>query len=65
MEIKITEHSNIPNQKVIEILEGDNLIAAIVPKMTTISIISEYIKDVVENTDFPPAIIINLKERIN
>lgn len=61
MEIKIKEHKIIPNQKVIEIREGSNLIATIIPRITMISIVSKYIKNVEKDMDFPPKIILNLK----
>ncbi len=63
MDIRITEHKIIPHQKVIEIFEGGRLIATIIPRMTMISIVSKYIKDVNSDLHFPPEIIINLKER--
>jgi len=63
MEIKIKEHSIIPNQKVIEILEGNHLIATIIPRITMISIVSKFIKNVEEDMRFPPKITINLVER--
>jgi len=63
MKIKIKEHKIIPNQKVIEIFEGNNLIATIIPRITMISIISKYIKNVEEDMDYPSKIILNLKER--
>ena len=63
MEIKIKEHEITPNQKVIEIHEGDNLIATIIPRITMISIVSRYIKNVEKDMAFPPKIILNLKER--
>lgn len=63
MEIKIKEHKIIPNQKVIEISEGNNLIATIIPRITMISIVSKYIKNVEEDMGFPPKIILNLKKR--
>lgn len=62
-EIQIKEHKIIPNQKVIEIREGRNLIATIIPRITMISIVSKYIKNVEKDMDFPPKIILNLKER--
>lgn len=64
MEVNIKDHEIIPNQKVIEILEGNNLIATIIPRITTISIVSKYIKDV--NSDikeFPPKVILYLRKR--
>ena len=63
MEIQIKEHEITPNQKVIEIHEGDNLIATIIPRITMISIVSRYIKNVEKDMAFPPKIILNLKER--
>jgi len=60
-EIQIKEHKIIPNQKVIEIREGRNLIATIIPRITMISIVSKYIKNVEKDMDFPPKIIFNLK----
>lgn len=63
LKIKIKEHNIIPNQKVIELTEGDQLIATIIPRITMISIVSKYIKNIVQDTKFPPKININLKER--
>ena len=63
LKIEIKRHKIIPKQMIIEISEGDNLIATIIPRITMISIVSKYIKDVKEDMDFPPKIIINLKER--
>lgn len=66
MEINIKDHEIIPNQKVIEILEESGLIATIIPRITTISIVSKYIIDVNSDMEeFPPKIIISLKERRN
>lgn len=63
MKIQIKEHKIIPNQKVIEIIEGNNLIATIIPRITMISIVSKYIKNVEKDMAFPPKIILNLKKR--
>ncbi len=63
MEIQIKDHKIVPNQKVIEIFEGNNLIATIIPRKTTISIVSKYIKNVEKDLAFPPKIILNLKKR--
>jgi len=63
MEIKIKEHNIIPNQKVIEIVEGNHLIATIIPRITMISIVSKFIKDVKLDLKFPPKIMINLVKR--
>ncbi len=63
MEIEIKEHKIIPNQKVIEKREGNNLIATVIPRITMISIVSKYIENVEKDMDFPPKIILNLKER--
>lgn len=63
MEIKISKHIIDPNQKVIEILENNKLIATIIPRNETIKIISKYIKNVESDMEeYPPTIIINLKE---
>jgi len=63
LEIKIKEHKIIPNQKIIQITEENQLIATIIPRITMISIISKYIKNVIPDMRFPPKININLIER--
>jgi len=63
IKIQIKKHNVVPNQKVIEISEGNNLIATIIPRTTNISIVSKYIEDVESDLTFPPKITINLKER--
>lgn len=63
MEIKIKDHNIIPNQQVIEISENSILIATIIPRITTISIVSKFIENIISDIDFPPKIIINLKKR--
>lgn len=52
----------IPLEKGIVRLES-NLIATIIPRITMISIVSKYIKSVEPDMEFPPKIILNLKER--
>ena len=63
LEIKIKEHKIIPNQKIIQITEKNQLIATIIPRITMISIVSKYIKNVIPDMRFPPKININLIER--
>lgn len=62
-EIKIKDHIILPNLKVIEIFEHNNLIATIIPRDKVISIVSKYIENVeTDLIEYPPTITISLKE---
>ena len=50
--INIKNHSVNPNEKVIEIMEENKLIATIIPRSTEIIVVSKYIKSILE-TQFP------------
>ena len=63
MKIEIKEHIVLPETKVIEISEENNLIATIIPRDASITIVSKYIIGVISDVSFPPKITLNLKER--
>ena len=56
MEINVKQHSILPNQEVIEIIDERGLIATITPKKSEIVIVSKYIEDVEKDMDYPPKI---------
>jgi hypothetical protein len=61
MEIRVTKQSITPNQEVIEILDGLDLIATIIPKDREIAVVSKYIIGVDKDMEYPPKITVQLR----
>ena len=63
MEIK--DHAITPNQKVVEVRDGEQLIATIVPTATEINVISKFANVITEDWTMPPKITIHLTRKQN
>jgi len=61
MEIRVTKHSILPNQEVIEIINECGLVATITPKKSEIVIVSKYITDVEKDMEYPAKVTFKVK----